>query len=162
MWGTCLGFQDLVRFGADDKEHIGDFTNEHYAEPLKFIVDPADTIIFRDFSQSELETLQTKNTSYLSHHHGFSLADFANDAGIKKTYRPTSTMVAEEKTEFVSSMEAYDYPFYGTQFHPEKQYLSFAPDYAFQHTEEIEKINRNYADFFVGQARKNTNKFETY
>lgn len=71
-------------------------------------------------------------------------------------------MRAEEQTDFVSSMEAYNYPFYGTQFHPEKQFLSFDPNFRFNHDEVSEEINRHYYDFFVGKARKNSQSFESY
>lgn len=78
MWGTCLGFQDLVRFGAT-KPDIGDFTNVHYAEPLEFIVDYHTSILFKDFEVDEITALQSKKIAYLSHHHGFSLEHFSED-----------------------------------------------------------------------------------
>ena len=71
-------------------------------------------------------------------------------------------MRAEQGTDFVSSIEAFHYPFYGTQFHAEKQFLSFDPNFRFNHDEVSEEINRKYFDFFVGKTRKNSQKFETY
>lgn len=59
-------------------------------------------------------------------------------------------------------MEAYNYPFYGTQFHPEKNVWTFIPDKKIDHTEEGELISRKYFDFFVNKARKNMNAFESY
>lgn len=65
-------------------------------------------------------------------------------------FRPTSVMEADSGDKFVSSMEAVFYPFYGLQFHTEKQYLSFTPGHGFNHDWQVEKANRKFADFFVG------------
>ena len=59
-------------------------------------------------------------------------------------------------------MEAYNYPFYGTQFHPEKYQFSFHPDSNFLHTNTSIVYNRYFADFFIEQARKNNNQFPSY
>ena len=37
-----------------------------------------------------------------------------------KFWKVLSTNNDEEGLEFISTMEAIDYPFFGTQFHPEK------------------------------------------
>ena len=49
-------------------------------------------------------------------------------------YRPLTTNIDSEGRTFVSSMEAYDYPFYGTQFHPEVTIFNFYPNYGINHT----------------------------
>ena len=58
-------------------------------------------------------------------------------------------------------MEAFKYPFYGVQFHPEK-YMSFEPSGNFLHTQFVIENNRYFADFFINEAKKNNNKFTSY
>ena len=59
-------------------------------------------------------------------------------------------------------MEAYNYPFYGVQFHPEKSQYSFVPDENFLHTPFVIENNRYFADFFVQECKKNANQFSSY
>lgn len=88
--------------------------------------------------------------------------EFANDEQLMKMFKATSFSSDPKGEDFVTTIEGLDYPFYGTQFHPEKQYLSFAPGFDFKHDEQSEVINRKFADFFVGETRKNTNGFMIY
>ncbi len=54
------------------------------------------------------------------------------------------------------------YPFYGTQFHPEKPAFEWHPTLNIQHTSEAVKIGQYFANFFVDEARKNKNRFDSY
>ena len=87
---------------------------------------------------------------------------FENNKAIKDFYRPLSTSVDIYGKTYVSTMEAYKYPFYGVQFHPEKYSYSFKPDENFLHTRFSIENNRYFADFFIGEAKKNDFKFDSY
>ena len=60
---------------------------------------------------------------------------------------------------FTASMESEKYPFFGTQFHPEKPAFFFRDDYGVNHTWQSIQINRHFADFFVSKARQNPNSY---
>lgn len=77
-------------------------------------------------------------------------------------FKPTSVSYDAKGVQFVASMEAIDYPFYGLQFHPEKEQFSFYPDGHFTHTEQAIVYNRYFADFFVSETKQNSNKFSSY
>lgn len=64
-------------------------------------------------------------------------------------FKPTSLSYSEDGRPFVASMEAYDYPFFGVQFHPEKESFSFYPSANIIHTQLSIVFNRYFADFFV-------------
>jgi gamma-glutamyl hydrolase len=130
--------------------------------PLNFTGDTTETEMFKMFSPDQIEALKSGNYTYNHHHMGVDPSEFETDKGLKETFVPTSTSVDPKGEHFVASVEGKTYPFYGTQFHPEKQYLSFAPDFNFDHSELSEHINRNFADFYVGQTRKNDNTFPSY
>jgi gamma-glutamyl hydrolase len=44
---------------------------------------------------------------------------YQTNPALNKFYNVLSTNVDRKGVPFVSSIEAYDYPFYATQFHPE-------------------------------------------
>jgi gamma-glutamyl hydrolase len=65
--------------------------------------------------------------TYNAHTHGISLEEFNSNKGLVEMFKATSTSIDENGIEFVASIEAHDYPFYGTQFHPEKEQFTFYP-----------------------------------
>ena len=48
---------------------------------------------------------------------------------MERFWRPLSTNIDEDGLEFISTLEAKTYPFYATQFHPEKNTFEWAPKY---------------------------------
>jgi hypothetical protein len=61
-------------------------------------------------------------------------------------------------SEFVASIESDIYPFFGTQFHPEKANEVFI-DVGINHSWTSIVLNRHFADFFVYHTRYNPNKW---
>ena len=62
--------------------------------------------------------------------------------------------------EFISTIEHRRYPFYGVQFHPEKNLFEWVRNKNISHTAHAIKASQYFADFFVNEARKNDNHFE--
>ena len=81
--------------------------------------------------------------------------------------------------EFVSTIEAKNYPIFGTQFHPEKNAYEWAPKYpGIPHTRLVKlcynsddheysifseaiRVGRYFAEFFINLARQSSHKFES-
>lgn len=61
--------------------------------------------------------------------------------------------------EFISSIEHRDYPFYGVQFHPEKNLYEWVRNKNISHTSSAIKASQYFAQFFVSEARRSTNSF---
>lgn len=62
--------------------------------------------------------------------------------------------------EFVSTIEHRYYPFYGVQFHPEKNIYEWVRNKNISHTNHAVKAAQYFADFFVEEARKSEHKFK--
>jgi len=59
-------------------------------------------------------------------------------------------------------MEAKDYPFYGVQFHPEKNAFEWPYKYSrLPHSSNAVKTTFFFASFFVDECRKNLHSFES-
>ena len=54
------------------------------------------------------------------------------------------------------------YPFYGTQFHPEKAARIFSDQQAVNHSWVSVQLNNHFADFFVKECRKCPHTFGSY
>lgn len=61
--------------------------------------------------------------------------------------------------EFISTIEHVKYPFYGVQFHPEKNLYEWIRNKNITHTKESTRTSQYFAQFFVDECRKTSNKF---
>jgi gamma-glutamyl hydrolase len=75
-----------------------------------------------------------------------------------------STNVDRAGTAFLSTVEAYKYPVYATQWHPEKnlyewQKVDGVPAEAINHGPDAMDISRYVSHFWVQEARKSNHRF---
>jgi gamma-glutamyl hydrolase len=62
--------------------------------------------------------------------------------------------------EFISTIEHRHYPFYGVQFHPEKNLYEWVRNKNISHSSHAITASQYFAEFFVNEARKSDNHFE--
>lgn len=55
----------------------------------------------------------------------------------------------------------YRYPFYGVQFHPEKNSFEWKLSKNYAHSLDAVRSNRYFMDFFVSECRKSTHTFSS-
>ena len=122
---------------------------------LDFLVDPKDTKMFSDLDDPDYYTQE--GMTFNHHSYGLSLDVFSEDKGLGSIFTPTSTSTDPVSGDtFVATMESPDYPFFGTQFHPEKVLTMYNAD-SIDHSWKSVQYNRYFADKFVELARQNTN-----
>ena len=54
-----------------------------------------------------------------------------------------------------------EYPFYGTQWHPEKNIFEWTKYEAINHSPTAVQVSQHFANFFVNEARRNNNTFSS-
>lgn len=64
--------------------------------------------------------------------------------------------------DFISSFESKKYPFYGIQFHPEKNIYEFKSSLNIPHSSSAVKVSQYFANFFIDECKKNNHKFSTF
>jgi len=62
---------------------------------------------------------------------------------------------------FVSTIESRRYPIFGVQWHPEKNVFEWRVNTTIPHTKDAVQVTQYTANFFVDQARQNTNHFDS-
>jgi gamma-glutamyl hydrolase len=62
--------------------------------------------------------------------------------------------------EFISTIEHRNYPFYGVQFHPEKNIYEWVRNKNISHSQNAIEAAQYFSHFFVNEARKSTNSFK--
>ncbi|XP_010788500.1 gamma-glutamyl hydrolase-like, partial [Notothenia coriiceps] len=158
VWGTCLGFEQLM-YLTSEKTILSPTNTSGVALPLNFTNEIKDSRMFKDFPSELIEDLATE--ALTENYHKWSLAVLTHNSNeeLNMFYKVLSTNT-DGKVEFVSTVEAYDYPIYGTQWHPEKNAFEWKmPN--IPHSPSAIKTTFYLAQFFVSEARKNLHKFES-
>lgn len=111
-------------------------------------------------SDDIIETLRQNNVT--SNFHGYCITEKKlRQVNIDQNWITLSTNKDWNGVEFISSFEHSRYPFYGTQFHPEKNIYEWPLNKVITHNEDATRANQYFARFFVEEARKSSHRFET-
>ena len=110
--------------------------------------------------------LATENLTENSHHDGIAPGTFTSNTKLASFYDVLSTNVDFAGVPFVSTFEAKRYPFFATQWHPEKNAFEWGGigqmgEKAIPHSPEAVAVTQYVANFFVGETRKSGHRFAT-
>ncbi|XP_078136573.1 gamma-glutamyl hydrolase isoform X2 [Sander vitreus] len=158
VWGTCLGFEQLAVL-TSGKTVLSSTNTSGVPLPLDFTNETKDSRMFKGFPAELMEDLANEPLTENSHKWSLAVLTLNTNEELKKFYKVLSTNT-DGKTEFVSTMEAYDYPIYGSQWHPEKNAFEWGRPYI-PHSPSAVKTTFYMAEFFVNEARRNFHRFES-
>ncbi|XP_076617072.1 gamma-glutamyl hydrolase-like [Chaetodon auriga] len=158
VWGTCLGFEQLA-YLTSGKSILSRTNTSGVSLPLHFTEEAKDSRLFKGFPAELMEDLASQPLTENSHKWSLAVSTYNANENLRSFYKVLSTNT-DGNIEFVSTMEAYDYPIYGTQWHPEKNAFEWTRPYI-PHSPSAVKTTFYMADFIVSEARKNSHKFES-
>eukprot|EP00117_Sycon_ciliatum_P007047 scpid55287/ scgid10315/ Gamma-glutamyl hydrolase; Conjugase; GH; Gamma-Glu-X carboxypeptidase len=161
MWGTCLGVQALAVMGAKEDVLVRINGTEDVNLPLNFTVHAADSRLYGSMPPSLMEALSTKRLTYNHHQFGATAHTFATNANLAAMYNVLSTNTGSNGLEFVSTIEGKTLPFFGTQWHSEKNGFEWNTDEHISHDPDSVRVMHHIADVFVSAAQKSTHRFST-
>ncbi|KAK6474045.1 gamma-glutamyl hydrolase-like [Huso huso] len=159
IWGTCLGFEQLTVL-TSGKNILTVTKTEGVALPLTFTQAAKESRLFKTFPKDLLQALSTENITANYHDWSLSLQNYTNNNKLQSFYKILSTNT-DGHTEFISTMEAYKYPFYAVQWHPERNAFEWVQKTGMAHSPSAVKASFYTADFFVNEARRNFHHFAT-
>ncbi|XP_044538540.1 gamma-glutamyl hydrolase [Gracilinanus agilis] len=157
IWGTCLGFEELTVL-TSGKLLLTQTNTSGIALPLNFTKAINESRMFQNFPKDLLEALATEPITSNFHTWSLSLKTFMENKELSEFYKVLSTNTYKG-IEFVSTMEAKDYPIYGVQWHPEKNAFEWKNLKGLVHLPVGIKMSFYLADFFVNEARKSHHRF---
>ncbi|XP_068860950.1 gamma-glutamyl hydrolase [Aphelocoma coerulescens] len=159
IWGTCLGHEELTYLTSGEVLLVHTKTNG-FSLPLNFTSAAKDSKMFRNFPDDVLHALATEPLTSNFHVWSLSLENFTNNEELRTFYRVLTTNTDDE-VEFISTMEAYKYPIYGMQWHPEKNPFEWKDSPGIPHSPSAVRAAYYMADFFVNEARKSLHHFSS-
>ncbi|XP_068438048.1 gamma-glutamyl hydrolase-like [Clinocottus analis] len=157
VWGTCLGYQQLTVLTCG-RDLLSITKSSGVALTLNFH-EAKDSRMLKDFPPELLEDLVSEPLTANAHDWSMTLSTHKTNEELSNFYKVISTNT-DGTTEFVSTIEAYDYPIYGTQWHPEKNAFEWRNSYI-PHSASAIKTGFYMAYFFVKEAKKNFHRFES-
>ncbi|XP_069822796.1 gamma-glutamyl hydrolase-like [Dendropsophus ebraccatus] len=158
IWGTCMGFQVLTALTSGENLLCKTAAN-NMSLPLILADDVSSSRMFRHAPLELLHAAAKENITANFHNFGITPETFHTNEKLSAFYRILSTNHDQHGVEFISTMEARDYPIYGVQWHPEASRFQWRRDLAYPHSVNAIWMSQYIANFFVNEARKNSNHF---
>uniref|UniRef100_A0A8C3PN03 folate gamma-glutamyl hydrolase n=1 Tax=Calidris pygmaea TaxID=425635 RepID=A0A8C3PN03_9CHAR len=157
VWGTCLGHEELTYLTSGEVLLVNTKT-EGFALPLNFTSAAKNSRLFRNFPGDVLHAFATEPLTSNFHKWSLSMENFTKNEKLRNFYNVLTTNTDGE-VEFISTMEAYEYPIYGVQWHPEKNLFEWKNSPGIPHSPSAVKAAYYIADFFINEARKSLHRF---
>lgn len=158
IWGTCLGFELLTYVATDRNEHRAHCSSHNQPLPLDFKPDYRKSRLFADIPDDVQRILA--NEPVTANFHQFCVTEQnLTDYELDTDWTVMSTNKDWNGFEFISTIEHKTLPFYGVQFHPEKNIYEWVRDKNISHTANAILAAQYFAQFFVNEARKSDHRF---
>jgi gamma-glutamyl hydrolase len=124
LWGTCMGFQWLMIAQSRNSNildpHNGQMDSYNLSIPLNFTDAAKTSRLFSTAGDNIYKILGTEDVTMNNHHYGIYPSTFEKTSTLTSFFNVLSTNVDRQGVEFVSTVESFKYPIYGSQWHPEK------------------------------------------
>jgi len=159
LWGTCMGFQELVCLADNNFNILSQYDSENYTIPIQFTVEPQTTKLFGTAPAEIVGILSSLPVTMNNHHFGLAPETFNSSDALTKFFKVISVDPDRAGLEFISTIEAYNYPIYGTQWHPEKPLFEWWAQEVMNHSYQSIIANYYTSLFFVNETRKNNHAF---
>ncbi|EAL64169.1 peptidase C26 family protein [Dictyostelium discoideum AX4] len=159
LWGTCMGFQELALLSADNFNLLSSYNSENYTVPLNFTSLAAGSRLFSLASSSIMQSLASEPITMNNHQFGLSPQTYQQTSSINTFFDVLSTNVDRDGNTFISTIEAKNYPIYGTQWHPEKPIFEWWDQEVMNHSFDSIMANQYTSNFFVNECRKSLHSF---
>ena len=130
--------------------------------PLQFTSAMRASQLFGNAPEEIRTSFAKRNMTLNNHDKGIQPKDFYAHPQLGHFFHVLSTNVDRKGVPFVSAIEAKKFPIFGVQFHPEKNmfewgtYPDGTPYEMIDHAPDAIQASQYLANFFVEQARRNT------
>ena len=157
--GMCLGHQLLPTLVAGLPEIRIPTDSLNLTRPLRLPNNYRESKLFREIPEDFAKEInQTLITAHF-HEYGLPVNLFRENKKLKDFFNVITTNFDRNGVEFVSTMEAKEYPFYSTQWHPEKYAFEWCTNKDIPHSSQAIQLSQYLSNFFVQEARYSKHKF---
>ncbi|KAF0720095.1 Aste57867_563 [Aphanomyces stellatus] len=161
LWGTCLGYEWMLKIESDENAILDSMDAWNISSVLAFQGDAVTESRLFGSGGDSYAALADHAYTMNNHRHGIFLDHWESTDALTAAFNVLATSDDREGATYVAAIEGTAYPFYGVQFHPEKNEFERGvrpngqPYEAIDHSDEAISIARDLAAFFVAEASKN-------
>ncbi|KAG1653415.1 Gamma-glutamyl hydrolase [Nymphon striatum] len=163
VWGTCLGFEGLS-YIISGHDVLEDCETWDMVSHLNFTKGYRNSRLFEDMPEEMQRDMATLPIA-INYHRSCLTYNAFKKYKMHETINLLSTNHDYNGTEFVSTMEAKEYPFFATQWHPEKILFEFVSrPISLKNTPHFPRaieIAQWLSRFFINYARQSSHTFRT-
>ncbi|PSC69860.1 gamma-glutamyl hydrolase [Micractinium conductrix] len=162
--GTCLGFQllHILEANVSFTQLLVDTDSVAHPYTLDFSEGAANSTMFEGLSKDLVTKLgdDKYNISMENHMFGLPPAHYDTWPALRQNFHMLTTSKDRNGVEYVSTAEHKSYPFFATQWHPEKPPFEFGMK-EIPHTLDAILVSQHLANTFVETARKSSHRPES-
>jgi len=161
VWGTCLGFEELLVLAIEERKL--DRINGTRGVSMTTKFRDVESRLEKGIDSRTKNTLETQNATSHFHKWGMMVNTFEETDGIKDIFKIVSTAKDKNQDEFVDIIEGNKYPFYGVQFHPEKNAYEWKQRIAsgIPHSPASIMASQALSYFFISECRRSCHAFKS-
>ncbi|XP_028393790.1 gamma-glutamyl hydrolase-like [Dendronephthya gigantea] len=159
IMGMCLGHQFLAAVVNNNTDNRILTDSYNMTAPLNLPKNFRNSKLFRDIPKDRVKSFNESLITPHFHNLSLPLRLFEESKELKDFYNVITTNLDRHGVEFVSTMEAKNYPFYSMQWHPEKCSFEWVSMKAIPHFLSSIQLSQYISNFFVQEARLNRNRF---
>lgn len=158
IWGTCLGFELIHVIAADFADDVLTSIQDESAVTRSLNFTQYASRMFAGLPL-HLKMYSLYDTPYY-YNHQWCVRDrtYTQYPALDKFFHRIAHSQNQKGDQFLAAVEGKKYPFYGTQFHPEKNNFEFRVHS--DHGKQACEITQFLANFFLNEARKNNQMFK--
>ena len=160
VFGIWLGMEEIAVIEATypDVLEMFKFDADDVANNVTFSEDLPNSKLYRNMPADLLLAMQNENITYNHHINGIFPKTFTKYPALRE-YLMLAVAYDEKGLEYAATYEHKKYPIYAFQYHPEKNGFIWKSDLKVPHSQNAIDLMQFYANYFVGEARMNHNKF---
>ncbi|KAJ3671014.1 hypothetical protein LUZ60_008440 [Juncus effusus] len=158
LLAICLGFELVNMIVSKDNKILESFSAHNHASILQFVDETStNTSVFKRFPPDLIQKLSTDCITIQNHIYGLSPKRIQSNDALSNFFRILTTTPDKNGKVYVSSIQAYDYPITGLQWHPEKTAFEWGLS-NIPHTEDSALATHYTASYFISETRKSSNR----
>lgn len=165
LWGTCNGFEWLVELAGGELDRW--FDSENISLPLNFTATTESSRLLSGLNETLMTMLSDPNQTFAFNNHvqGIEPSHFEATSSLTNMFSILANSYDRQGKPFVALMEGRALPFYGVQYHPEKNVWETGltadgmPYENIPHSPASMEHTLYYSKFFVAESRKNMHSF---
>jgi gamma-glutamyl hydrolase len=121
IWGSCMGMQQMMIIG-DEQDNLDNFLEEFdsFENLLLSIKTTGYPSRLMEKAPRKVLNMLSQETTLNNHRMGLCPKTFLKNKKLKNRFRIVGTSRDRQDKEFIAIIEAINYPFYGFQWHPER------------------------------------------